>query len=70
MGEWLPIETPSIMGGVNAFSALAANADAHVYALQDNAIKEFRVASDGTTWSLVGDVETELPEIGYIVRPP
>ncbi|KAL8669932.1 MAG: hypothetical protein Q9168_005497 [Polycauliona sp. 1 TL-2023] len=40
---------------VQPFSAVAANADRHVYAFEDGKVKEFVLSTDGT-WSLTGDV--------------
>ncbi|KAL8652867.1 MAG: hypothetical protein Q9226_004082 [Calogaya cf. arnoldii] len=51
-------ETPDVMKDVQPFSAVAANADRHVYALVDGVVKEFVLSPDGTTWTLVGDVLT------------
>ncbi|KAL8852331.1 MAG: hypothetical protein Q9221_002827 [Calogaya cf. arnoldii] len=51
-------ETPDVMKDVQPFSAVAANADRHVYAFVDGVVKDFVVSTDGTTWSLVGDVFT------------
>ncbi|KAI4223304.1 MAG: hypothetical protein LQ349_007452 [Xanthoria aureola] len=51
-------ESPEVMKNVQPYSPVAANADRHVYALEDGAVKEFVVSTDGTTWSLVGDVPT------------
>lgn len=52
-------ETPDVMKNVQAFSPVAANADRLVYALEDGTVKEFACSSDGTTWSLLGDVPTK-----------
>ncbi|KAL8729472.1 MAG: hypothetical protein Q9166_004720 [cf. Caloplaca sp. 2 TL-2023] len=52
-------ETPDVMKDIQAYSALAANADRHVYALEAGTVKEFVVSTDGLTWSLVGDVPTK-----------
>ncbi|KAL9633849.1 MAG: hypothetical protein Q9204_003234 [Flavoplaca sp. TL-2023a] len=51
-------ETPEVMRNVQPYSAVAANADRHVYAIEDGIVKDFVVSIDGTTWSLVGDVPT------------
>lgn len=52
-------ESPEVMKNVQPYSPVAANADRHVYALEDGAVKEYVVSTDGTTWSLVGDVPTQ-----------
>lgn len=52
-------ETPDAMKNVQAYSPVGANADRLVYALQDGGVKEFACSSDGTTWSLLGDVPTK-----------
>ena len=51
-------ETPEVMRNVQPYSAVAANADRHVYAIEDGIVKDFVVSIDGTTWDLVGDVPT------------
>ncbi len=43
---------------VDSYTALAANNDRRVYAVQHGVVKEFTVMVDGTTWSEVGDVLT------------
>ncbi len=50
-------QTPQAMSATQAYTPLAANANAFVYAMQDGGIKEFVVAVDGTI-NLVGDVVT------------
>ncbi len=57
-GTWPPPQTPAVMSSVQNYTSLAANADAHIYTLQGGGIKEFQVGSDGTTYTLVGDVTT------------
>ncbi|KAL8787650.1 MAG: hypothetical protein Q9213_002081 [Squamulea squamosa] len=52
-------DTPDVMKNVQTNSPLAANADRHVYALEDGIVKEFVMSPDGLTWSLVGDVLTK-----------
>jgi hypothetical protein len=59
-GDWPPVQNPSVMSAVDTNTPLAANNDAHVYAMQDGVIKEFMVAEDGVSWSEVGDVVTEV----------
>ncbi|KAL8876889.1 MAG: hypothetical protein Q9198_004990 [Flavoplaca austrocitrina] len=51
-------QTPKVMRNVQPYSAVAANADRHVYAIEDGTVKDFVVSIDGTTWDLVGDVPT------------
>lgn len=50
---------PEALNNVQAYSALAANGDRHVYALEGGSVKEFVVSTDGLSWSFVGDVPTE-----------
>lgn len=57
-GSWPPPQSPAALSNVQNYTSLAANADAHIYALQDGGIREFQVGSDGTTYTLVGDVIT------------
>ncbi|MCJ1271465.1 hypothetical protein MMC22_011366 [Lobaria immixta] len=53
---WRPLQTPTIMNdGLNNYISLAANADAHVFALEDGNVHEFKMEADGT-WALVGDI--------------
>ncbi|KAL8949000.1 MAG: hypothetical protein Q9222_004856 [Ikaeria aurantiellina] len=53
---WQDPQRPDVMKNVQAYSALAANADRHVYALEAGSVKEYVVSTDGLTWSFVGDV--------------
>jgi len=48
-------QKPPALNSVNAVS-LAANDDAHIYALQAGNILEYRMGTDGSSWSLVGNV--------------
>ncbi len=57
-GEWLGPESPTVMSGVNNYTALAAHGWAHVYAMQGQEIKEFKVEDDGRTWTMRGSVPT------------
>ena len=57
---WQPPTAPDIMRNVQAYSGIAANGDRHVYAFEGGVVKEFVVSSDGSTWSLVGDVPTTI----------
>lgn len=57
--DWSPPQTPSAMSLVQSSTSLAANADAHVYALQGGVIAEFVMDSgNGGTWSFIGNVTT------------
>ncbi len=56
-GDWTDGATPQAMSITQAYTPLAANANAFVYAMQDGGIKEFAVAGDGSV-VLVGDVTT------------
>ena len=57
--DWSPAQTPSVMSLVQSSTSLAANADAHVYALEEGVIAEFAMDSgNGGTWSLIGNVTT------------
>ncbi|KAL8943037.1 MAG: hypothetical protein Q9216_001325 [Gyalolechia sp. 2 TL-2023] len=51
---------PDVMRNVQAYSALAANGDRYVYALEAGSVKEFVVSTDGLSWSLVGDVPIKM----------
>ena len=51
--------TIDVMKNVQSYSALAANVDRHVYALQDGTVKEYTTSSDRLTWTLIGEVPTE-----------
>ncbi|KAL9000488.1 MAG: hypothetical protein Q9169_000781 [Polycauliona sp. 2 TL-2023] len=53
-------EAPSAMRDIQPFSAVAANVDRHVYAFQGENVKEFVLSADRSTWSLVGDVPTNI----------
>ncbi|KAL8960080.1 MAG: hypothetical protein Q9193_003158 [Seirophora villosa] len=57
---WQKPARPDIMKNVQAYSALAANGDGHVYALEAGSVKEFEVSTDGLIWSLVGDVPIKM----------
>lgn len=58
-GDWSSPQNPSAMSFVQSSTSLAANADAHVYALEGGAIAEFVMDSgNGGTWSLIGNVTT------------
>jgi len=50
------VQNPPIMGQLQIYTAIAANADKHIYALQDGATREFTVAPDGVIWTYVGVV--------------
>jgi len=54
-GAWSNGVTLQAMSGTQAFTPLAANANAFAYAMQDGAIKEFLVAGDGSV-TFVGNV--------------
>ncbi|KAL9046134.1 MAG: hypothetical protein Q9214_000954 [Letrouitia sp. 1 TL-2023] len=51
-------ENPDLMNDVQAYSALAANTDRHVYAVEAGTVKEFALSIDGS-WTLIGDVPIE-----------
>lgn len=55
-GGWPGPIRPDVMANVQNYTSLAANVDAHVYAMENGTIKEFAVANDRTTWVLVGSV--------------
>ena len=57
--DWSSPQTPSAMGLVQNPTSLAANTDAHMYALQGGVIAEF-VMDDGNgeTWLFIGNVTT------------
>ena len=58
-GNWSSPQTPSAMSLVQKSTSLAADADAHMYALQGGAVAEFVMDSGkGGTWSLIGNVTT------------
>ncbi|KAL9609190.1 MAG: hypothetical protein Q9167_006028 [Letrouitia subvulpina] len=48
-------ENPDVMNNIQTYSALAANADRHVYAVEAGTVKEYALSIDGS-WTLVGDV--------------
>ncbi len=53
-----PVVAPSVMASVDA-TALAANGDKHVYALQRNGtVAEFEMLDDEYHWAYVGNVNT------------
>lgn len=54
--HWQELGEVDVMKDVQAYSALAANVDRHVYALENGVVREFVVSADGQTWSVVGDV--------------
>ena len=57
--DWSSPQNPSAMSLVQNSTSLAANTNAHVYALQGGAIAEFAMDNgNGGTWSLVGNVKT------------
>jgi hypothetical protein len=45
------------MGSVEKYSSIAANADAHVYAMQGGIVSEFEMTSGGS-WASFGSVTT------------
>lgn len=57
---WQKPAKPDIMKNVQTYSALAANGDRLVYALEAGSVKEFAVSTDGLSWSLVGDVPIKM----------
>ncbi|KAI4172073.1 MAG: hypothetical protein LQ343_003820 [Gyalolechia ehrenbergii] len=57
---WQEPAKPDAMKNIQAYSAVAANGDRHVYALEAGSVKEFVVSTDGLSWSLVGDVPIKL----------
>ena len=57
--DWSSPQIPSAMSLVQNSTSLAANTDAHVYALQGGAIAEFAMGNGNVeTWSLMGNVKT------------
>jgi len=56
-GSWSNGVTAQAMSATQAYTPLAANGNAFVYAMQDGGVKEFVVAGDGSI-KLVGDVVT------------
>lgn len=56
---WQDAKKPATLTGVQPYSALAANADRHVYALESGSVREFVVSTDGVNWSVVGNVPTK-----------
>ena len=52
---------PTQLSKVQNASAIAANAERHVYAFQDGIVKEFTVDENGGSWSLIGNVDTVKP---------
>ena len=57
--DWSSPQTPSAMSLVQNSTSLAANTNAHVYALQGGAITEFAKGNmNWGTWLLVGNVKT------------
>ena len=56
-GGWETQRSAEVMSFVQEYSSLAANADAHAYAMQGGVITEFHMTS-GVGWSLVGNVST------------
>lgn len=44
------------MQRVDPLSPLVANGAGHVFAMQAGVVKEFVVAEDGVTWTMVGNV--------------
>lgn len=57
---WQDPQQPEALKNIEAYSALAANGDRYVYALEGDSVREFTVTTDGLTWTLVGDVPTEF----------
>ncbi|KAI4090585.1 MAG: hypothetical protein LQ344_004632 [Seirophora lacunosa] len=57
---WQDPQQPEALKNIQAYSALAANGNRYVYALQGDSVREFTVTTDGLTWTLVGDVPTEF----------
>ena len=55
---WQDPETPDALKNAQAYSAIAANTDRHVYTLEAGGVREFVVSTDGLSWSAVGDVLT------------
>ena len=47
------------MQNVDELSPLAANDAERLFVMQEGVVKEFQVAADGTTWSLVANVTGE-----------
>ncbi|KAI9885605.1 MAG: hypothetical protein M1823_002615 [Watsoniomyces obsoletus] len=57
-GKWSGPQSPEVMNAVNNYTVLAADTWAHVYAMQGQEIKEFKVEDDGITWTMRGSVPT------------
>lgn len=54
--RWSTPQNPASMQRVRSLSPIAANAAGHVFAFEDDALKEYAVEADGTTWNLVGNI--------------
>ena len=54
--HWGSPQNPDVMTGVRSLSPIAANAAGHVFAFEEGVVREFKVAGDGVTWTVVGDV--------------
>lgn len=57
-GEWFGPKSPPPMAVVDDYTALAAHKYGNVYAMQDGSVVEFKVESDATSWSRLGEVAT------------
>lgn len=57
--DWSSPQTPSAMSLIQSSTSLAANADAHMYALPGGVIVEFGMdGGNPGPWSLIGNVTT------------
>ncbi|KAI4258696.1 MAG: hypothetical protein LQ352_001122 [Teloschistes flavicans] len=54
--QWRTHQSPTAMQRVDPLSPLVANGAGHVFAMQAGVVKEFVVAEDGVTWTMVGNV--------------
>lgn len=57
--DWQEPESIDVMENVQAYTALAANTDRRVYALEAGVVQEFGVSTDGLYWSRIGVVPTK-----------
>ncbi|KAL8659720.1 MAG: hypothetical protein Q9226_000276 [Calogaya cf. arnoldii] len=57
--HWQEPENIDVMENVQPYTALAANTDRRVYALEAGVVQEFAVSTDGLHWSRIGVVPTE-----------
>lgn len=55
---WGSLASPAVLQSVSGPSAIAAHFYQRVYAASDGILRQFAVADDGITWTVIGNVPT------------